>query len=334
MNTVSPSLGQFLRAVARKDDSALRTMQTNVGAEGGFAVPAPIIEDLQARIFQRSYLLSRVTRARVTVGNAFEGFVPDPSLPTPDGGGVGGLDLPTTAEDGVYASEVVRMRALQLAMNKNGCVLPVTEDLLEDAPLLGDVLALGAERSVRGLMERRIWNGNGVAQPVGVMNAPALLVQAIEGTQTIANTPTFIATNAARMVAQMLDLESAAFYVNPDLLTALFTATTNSNAKDVITPPDADAPFGRIATRPLFPNTAAPAVGQVGDFVCASMPDYVVAQKGDLRQALSLDVRFLQGEGLFRFAIRWNGAPMLSQPYTPLWSTTPKSHYVALAARS
>jgi HK97 family phage major capsid protein len=334
MTTHSLSFGQFLRAVARRDDAVLRSAQTSIGAEGGFSVPGPIIEDLQTRLFARSYLLSRVQRATVTVGNAFAGVVPDPSIATPDGGHAGGLDLPVIAEDATYPTDIVRMRALSLTLNKNGCIVPVTEDLIEDAPLLQDMLPIAAERSIRGLMERRIWNGNGIAQPIGVMSAPSLLVQAIEATQTIANTPQFIATNAARMAAQMLDLESAAFYVNPDLLTSLLTATTNGNARDVIAPPDAEAPFGRVATRPLFPNYAAPAVGAVGDFVCASMPDYLVTMKGDIRQAFSLDVRFIQGEGLFRFSIRWNGAPMLSSAYVPQWSSAPKSHYVALAARS
>jgi HK97 family phage major capsid protein len=185
-----------------------------------------------------------------------------------------------------------------------------------------------------GVMERRVWMGTGAGQALGVVNAPATIVQAIEGTQTIANTPTFIATNAAKMLGQMLDPQSACFFVNPELLTAMASATVNSNEKTLLTPPDAEAPFGRLLTRPIFPNPASPAVGTVGDFVCASMENYLVVQHGDVRKDISIHVRFLQDEQLFRFAFRWNGAPMLSSAYAPAWSSTLKSHYVALAARS
>ena len=75
-------------------------------------------------------------------------------------------------------------------------------------------------------------------------------------------------------------------------------------------------------------------MGTVGEFVCASMSDYLIVAKGGLRTAFSIHARFLTDESLFRFSIRWNGAPMLSQPYVPDWSTAPKSHYVAPGARA
>ncbi|WP_434480982.1 phage major capsid protein [Gemmatimonas sp.] len=325
LNPSDTSLAAKLRGVG---------MSSTTGSDGGFLIASQPAENLLALVFQRSYLLDRVSQRPVTIGNTFNGFVPDASAATADGGRLGGFEMPTVAEDATIPFEYPKTRAVSLHLNKSAALVAITADMLEDEPSSEAYVTDVAAGTMRALLERRIWRGSGVATALGVCSAGALITQTIEGTQTIANTPQFIGTNAAKMVAQMLDLETAAFWVNPDLLTSLLTATANSNEKTVITPPDAEAPFGRIATRPLFPNYAAPAVGTVGDFVCASMPDYLVVAKGGLRKSFTIHARFLNDESLFRFSIRWNGAPMLSQPYAPDWSTGLKSHYVALAARS
>jgi len=334
-NRAPSTIGEFCALVrsATLDPSsgAARTLNTNVGSEGGFLTPAPVPSSLISSIFQRSYLLDRVTR-RSTPTGSYDGYVVDESLTTGAGSRFGGLELPEVGQSGTIPFRHPDLRRVSLAMVKNAVIVPATSELAEDANLTEFFNEIVPPTLV-GLMERRIVGGSGAGQALGVINGPALVTQAIEGTQTIANTPQFIATNAAKMLGQMADIESAAYYVNPELLTSLLTATTNSNEKTVITPPDALAPFGRIATRPLYPNAAAPAVGTLGDFVCASMSNYLVVTRGDVQQAVSMHVRFLQDEQLFRFTIRWNGAPMLSRPFTPEWATTPKSHYVALAAR-
>ena len=338
--TLAEQLRDIRSAALNPSDRARLTklraagLNTESGSDGGFLIAAQPAENLLSLVFQRSYLLDRVSQRPVTIGNTFNGFVPDASFSTTDGGRLGGFEMPTVGEGETIPFEYPKTRAVALHLNKNAAIIPMVSEMLDDEPAADAYVTDVAAGTLRALLERRIWRGNGVATALGVCSAGALITQAIEGTQTIANTPQVIGTNAAKMVAQMLDLETAAFWVNPDLLTSLLTATTNSNEKIVITPPDAEAPFGRIATRPLFPNYAAPAVGAVGDFVCASMPDYLVVAKGGLRKAFTIHARFLNDENLFRFSIRWNGAPMLSQPYAPDWSTGLKSHYVALAARS
>lgn len=304
-------------------------MNTLVGSEGGFAVPPEMLTVLTEVIYRRSHLLSHVRRFSVRQ-TGLSAALPDETA----GGDFAGIEVAAIAEMGEFPLSILKTRRARLSLHKDGCAFYVSEELADDGhdsfALLGEAAAVAMRRK----MERTVWRGSGVGQGLGVIHAPCLLVQAIEGSQTIANTAQHIGTNAAKMVAQLLDLESAAFYVNPDLLTALLSTTVNGNAKTVLTPPDADAPFGRIATRPVFPNYAAPAVGAVGDFVAASMADYAVVTKGDIHSAMSIHVRFLEGENVYRFSLRWDAQPLLSTAYVPEWSTSKKSHYVALAARA
>lgn len=330
------SIGAFCAAVrtVTLDPTApqVRTMTSTTGSDGGFLVPTNVVETLTSTIFSRSYLLSRST-TRSTTKHTYEGVLSDDSIPDANGGRFGGMGLPTVAEDGVIPFEWPKSRAVSLKMNKSTGIVPVTNEMLEDSGT-EDYVDEVAPRVMTQMMERQIFAGLGVGEALGIMRSPSLVVQAIESTQSIANTPQFIAANAAKMVAQALDLETAIFLLHPDILTAALLATTNSNERAIFTPPDADAPFGRLATRPVFPNYHAPAVGTVGDFMLASMPNYLVVTKNAARKAMSVHARFLQDESLFRFTVRWNGAPMLGSSVTPSWSSTPKSHYVALAARS
>lgn len=340
MTTRTPSefrtIGAFGAAVRHATinphSAQARTMSTTLGSDGGFLVPTGITESLTDTIFARSYLLSRCTR-RNTTQSTYDGVIPDESITDTNGGRFGGMGLPPVAQDGLIAFEWPKSRGVTLEMHKGAGIAPATNEMVEDGNV-EEYLDEVAPRVLTQMMERQVFSGSGVGEALGIVRSPSLIAQSIEPTQTIANTPQFLAANAARMVAQVLDLESAAFYVHPELLTAALLATVNSNEKAILTPPDAEAPFGRLATRPVFPNYHAPAVGTVGDFVLASMPNYLVVTKGTLRKAVSVHARFLQDEALFRFSIRWNGAPMLGSTVIPSWSSTPKSHYVALAARS
>jgi HK97 family phage major capsid protein len=51
--------------------------------------------------------------------------------------------------------------------------------------------------------EDAIISGTGSGQPLGLMNGGSLVTVAIEATQTIANTSTFLATNLAKMWARL-----------------------------------------------------------------------------------------------------------------------------------
>lgn len=323
------SIGHTMHEARQYARGAVRTVNTTIGSDGGFAVPAEQTVVLTESIIRQSHILSRV-RWVTSQRPAVNVVMPDESA----GGTFAGLSVEAIPELGEFTHSILKTRESKVALHKDGFAVYASEEVVEDGVDGFALLDQAGAIALRRRMERAIILGTGAGEALGVVNAPSLIVQSIESGQDLTNFAQYISVNTSKMIGQILDLDSAAWYLNPESLTALITATVSGAVKDVLTPPDADAPFGRIATRPVFPNYGAPPVGTVGDFVLASMADYAVFTKGDVRSAMSVHVRFLEGENVYRFSQRWDGQPLLSKAFVPEWSTTKKSHYVALAARS
>jgi HK97 family phage major capsid protein len=73
-------------------------------------------------------------------------------------------------------------------------------------------------------------------------------------------------------------------------------------------------------------------VGTIGDIVLADLSKYVIFER-PLDVQLSMDVRFIHDEGIFRFTYRVDGQPVLKSAITPKNGGASKSAFVALATR-
>jgi HK97 family phage major capsid protein len=75
----------------------------------------------------------------------------------------------------------------------------------------------------------------------------------------------------------------------------------------------------------------------VGDIVLADFQNgYILAEKGGIESNMSIHVRFIYDESIFRFVIRLDGQPVRASALTPYkgGATATQSHFVALATRS
>lgn len=191
------SVGRQMAEVRMATLDASRTMNTTVGSEGGFAVPEEEMRVLTDLIFDRSYLLNRVRRFSVK-RTSLKVVMPDETA----GGNFAGIKVETIPEMGDFPITLLKTRAARIGLHKDGCAFYASEEMTEDGDnsfaLLGESVAIEMRRK----MERTIWRGTGAGQGLGVVNAPSLITQAIEGGQGLSNTAAHIGTNAAKMVAQ------------------------------------------------------------------------------------------------------------------------------------
>ena len=340
--------GEFYTSVIRADRHpdradvrllASRAQDTGTGHEGGWAVPESIVQVLLEPSLTAGELLSRVTTRPITVGNGYkEAVVKEESRA--NGSRNGGVQGFWTAEDTTLAQSQAALRLIELAVKKVGVVVPITEEQMEDGPALESFINEQVPEELMFQKELSIWSGSGVGQPLGFTNSGALVTQAIEGTQTIANTNQFIWINAANMYARMPArmLAGAAFFINQELFAKILTSVTAAGAGAVpmFTMPGQLAAFpnGAIYGRPIVPVEYASAEGTVGDFVFANLRDYLFAQKGGVRFAQSMHVEFLRDRQVLKFIERVDGQPRTRVPMTPFRGTRTLSPYVALAARS
>ena len=96
----------------------------------------------------------------------------------------------------------------------------------------------------------------------------------------------------------------------------------------------AASPFGTLLGRPVIPVEQCKTVGDLGDIVLADMSQYMLIEKGGVKQAESIHVRFLYDEQVFRFTYRVNGQPLWDSALTPANGSNTVSPFVALAARA
>jgi HK97 family phage major capsid protein len=340
---------EFIRSVvnaARHPDAidvrlrAQRSQNTQTGTDGGFAVPTPVLNVILEAQKTGGEILSRVTERPVTVGNAVKETLVKEEART-NGSRNGGLRAYWVAQEGSITESQAKLRELELNVKKVAAAIPVTEEQIEDGPQLISFLKEQVPEELKFVKELAIWDGTGAGSPLGFMRSGALITQAIEGTQTIANTSEFIWKNAAKMMTRMSPSAflRAAFFINPALWADIVTATAGAaanGATTLYTPPGRleSMPFGGIYGRPIVPVEYASAVGTVGDFVLADLSDYLFAQKGGLRFAQSMHVEFLKDKQTLRFIERVDGQPRTRVPMTPLNGSVTVSPYVALAARA
>lgn len=317
-----------------------RSQNTNTGTEGGFAVPPSVVTMLFESGKTGGELLSRVTMRPVTTGNGIKEVLIKEDART-NGSRNGGLRHYWVAQEGSITVSQAKTRELELNTKKIAAAVPVTEEQQDDGPALIAYLQEQVPDELRFGKELAIWGGSGSGTMQGFMNSGALIPQAIEATQTIANTSEFIWKNAAKMMTRMNPSQflRSAFFINPVLWADIVTATAGAAANGAVTlftPPGRleSAPFGAIYGRPIVPVEYASAVGTIGDFVLADLSDYLMIQKGGLKTANSIHVEFLKENNYLRFTERVDGQPRTRVPLTPLNGSVTTSPYVALAARS
>jgi len=89
-----------------------------------------------------------------------------------------------------------------------------------------------------------------------------------------------------------------------------------------------------IFGRPLFLTEHAQTLGTVGDLYYADLSYYVIGDRQGVTIASSDHYRFANGETVWRFTERLDGAPWLDSAITPQHGSNTLSPFVALATRS
>ena len=303
-----------------------------VGEDGGFPIPPDFRSEILLKVMDEDQLLSRTDQLQVS-GNAIT--VPtDETTPWESSAGVQAY---WEGENMQLPGSKPKFQNSSWRLNKLTALVNVTDELLEDAPALDGYLRRKAPQKINFKINRAIVGGNGVGQPLGIINSPATVTVAAEGGQSA---DTLVFNNITKMWARMYSQSwnRAVWLANQDTMTQLmgmqFPGT--GTAVPVFIPPGglADSPFGRLMGRPIIFTEACETIGDKGDLLLVDLTQYMTALKaGGIRLDTSMHLYFDYNATAFRFIIRVAGAPWWSAPITPRASSTSLSCFVALAAR-
>jgi HK97 family phage major capsid protein len=170
--------------------------------------------------------------------------------------------------------------------------------------------------------------------PLGILKAGSLIVQAKESGQA---TDTVLAANIAKMYSRLVigPRANVVWLMNPDVFPQIITLTLNSNP--IWIPANQgiqNAPNGLLLGRPIILTDACQGIGNQGDIVLANMRGYrAISKDAGPQLSTSMHLWFDQDIQAFKLVFRMDGGPQLTAPVTPPYSTSTRSHFVALQAR-
>ncbi len=311
-------------------------MSEGVPSEGGFLVGTDFVQQLLTRTYETSILASRAWR--VPISERANGLtlkaIDETSRAT--GSRFGAIEAFWAGEGKVKTQSGLKFREMELKLKKLIGLCYSSDELLEDAPALGAIITRAFSEEFAFMVDDAIYRGLGVGSPLGVLNAPVLVTVAAEAGQAAA---TILFENIVNMWSRMYGRSRpvAAWFINQDIEPQLFSMSlaVGVGGVPVYLPANslAGSPYGTLMGRPVIPLEQADTLGQVGDIMLADFSQYLLIDKGALKSATSIHVKFLYDETAFRFVYRVDGQPLWNAPLTPFRGTNTQSPFVALAAR-
>lgn len=302
-------------------------------SEGGIMVPLQYSQGMWQRAISDDDLLGRLDTIPLA-GNAIRiPALQDKSRA--NGSRFGGIRGYWVSEGNQGTNTKPTTRYIDLRLQKAMVLVPVTEELLEDAPAMESKFGQMAAEELQFVVKDAVVNGTGVGMPKGILNETAKITQGAVSGQ---GTNTIIATNVDAMWARRHSPTGGSYVWlgNQEIegqLAQLNYSVTNTAATWVYLPQGGitNAPTPMLKGRPLLFIEQAAALGTEGDLILFDPTQYAFAVKSSgVRSAVSMHLRFDYDEQLFKFVLRVDGRSYWDSALTRYKGTNTLSPIVTL----
>ena len=319
--------------------AAASGLNETVPSEGGFLVQQDFSQEILQDVFATGILASRCRRIPIS-GNSNSlkiNGIDETSRASTRSGGILGYWEEEAAEK---TASKPKFRKIELNLKKLIGLCYATDELLGDAAALEGVIRQGFVSEFGFLLDDSIVNGTGAGQPLGILNAGCLVSVDKETGQKAA---TVVAENVIKMYSRIFaqSRPNAVWLINQNIEPQLFTMSlaVGTGGIPIYMPAGglSGQPYGTLFGRPVIAIEQAATLGTVGDIIFADLPGgYILAEKGGIQSDMSIHVRFVYDESVFRFVLRVDGQPVRASALTPYkgGSSYTQSHFVALATRA
>jgi len=314
-------------------------MSESVPADGGFLVQQDFMAELSSGAFETGILSQRCRRLPIGSGKNGIKIAMIDETSRLNGSRNGGIQAYWVGEAEQKPQSYPRLRIMELTLKKLVGLIPITDELLQDATALDAWVRMLFSDEFGFQLDEAIVNGSGVGQPLGILNSPAVVEQADEATQAASE---LLWINIVKMYSRLApsSMSSAAWFYNSEIFPALatmqFDASATAGNVPLFVPAGgaSGSPLNTLLGLPLIPIEQAAALGTPGDLILADFNQYMLIEKGGIETAMSIHVRFEYDESMLRFVMRADGQPMWRAPMTPYKGSLTKSPFVTLALRN
>jgi len=307
------------------------------GGEGGFLVRTEFSDEILRLAHDTGVLLPRANRFPIGPNaNSLELSVVDETSRAA-GSRFGGVTVARVNEGDTATASRPSFGLLETRLIDLQGIAYATNNLLNDSVALGAVMSQAFGEEFAYTADNEIYRGTGAGEMLGLLNANCTVSVAKE-TGQLANT--IVVENLVKMYSRLWarSRASSVWVINQDIEPQLFTMgiTIGTGGAPIYMPAGglSGAPFATILGRPVIAIEQCSTLGTVGDIALIDLGQYLVIEKGGIKGAQSMHVRFINNEQTFRWTMRINGQPIWKSALTPANGTNTQSPFITLATRA
>jgi len=322
--------GQGLKGVT---DARMKALNESQGDQGGFLVPEEFRVQLLSLALEASIMRPRSMVIPMTTMSLRIPTIRDSSHATTVWGGIQAYWVP---ESGSLTASEPTFSQVQLDAKKLTGLTRVTNEQLRDSAIAMEALLNRLfGQAIAYFEDDAFINGVGGGQPIGILNADALISISKETAQA---STTIVWENLIKAYARMLpaSLGNAIWIAHPDVFPQLATMalSVGVGGSAVWLSQGAAGPPSTILGRPVFFSEKCQTLGTAGDIYFIDPSYYLIGDRMSLEVASSMHTRFTSDETEFRFIERLDGKPWLDTALTPRNGSNTFSPFINLAVRS
>lgn len=335
-------MGEFLQAVAKASSPGGRAdnrlvfdaasgLSENVATEGGFLLEGDFVKELMDAMGTEVQVQNRIRMIPLTAANKLNIPGPDESSRA-KGSRWGGVQVYHAAEADSVQSSKPKFRDFELKLEKLMALCYITDEELEDIGVLDSVIRQAYADEMSFQVDDDIINGTGIGMALGIGNSPALVSVPKESSQAAG---TIMPANINKMWVRLPARykKNAVWFINQEVDTALTEMAFGTTGTMIHPLATEYLQKGTMKGAPVVPIEQCNALGTKGDIILADPTQYIGIDKNSPSADVSIHVRFLYDESLFRFIYRFNGAPYRNKPITPYKGSILQSPFVTLDDR-
>jgi HK97 family phage major capsid protein len=322
------------RSVVLAENRAAGTGGFTVGvpSDGGFFLQGETAVDLVTNGFNNSEVLSRCQSRTLNAGTQYLEIIGIDETSRVDGSRGGGVRVYTAAELDSFTQSKSKFSKIRIEPKKLTGLYYASGEVVNNVTFLGQEMRqlFGEEFAFK--CQDQVINGNGAGEALGVINAGCTVSVAKESGQLA---KTVNATNISKMWSR-LSGKNPVWLVNRDVTPQLdalsIVAGTSALEPRFVT----YGPEGvlRIKGAPVIEIEQCQTLGTAGDIILADFSQYITANKGDINEAMSIEVMFLYDQNTYRFIYYFDGQPRWASAITPYKGSNSISPFITLAARA
>lgn len=305
---------------------------TYIPSDGGFLMPESMRSEIMTLALEQSLVRRYATVIQMDGAKVKIPAVDDSSHVSSLFGGV----VAYWGDEGDEETATsAKFRAVELDPKKLTARAKVNNELLQDSRAFASWLGASFPKAVGWYEDLGFIAGVGGADPLGFLNANAMITQDKESGQTAA---TIVWENIVKMYARMLpqSLGNAVWFANqetfPELATMALSVGTGGGP--IWLNNGVEGPPARILGRPVLISEKFKALGTAGDLVFADLSYYAIGDRTTIQVSSSAHQYHSSDQTGFRAISRVDGRPWLHKAITPHNGSNTLSPFVQLQTRS